>query len=77
MRGFLVEAVALGLPGVRIRIVRRLKEAGAQKLRELVRLQIAVGGHQRQGLGDPGPGLAREHEIGREDRVFGAGPELA
>ena len=60
-----LEAVALGLPAVRVGIVGRREEPRHEQRGELVRLEGAVFRDQRHGLVDPGPGLAGEDQIGR------------
>ena len=64
MQRFLVEAVALGLVAVGVGIVAGRKEPGAKQFRELVRLQPALGGDQRDGVAEPAPWLAGEDQIG-------------
>ena len=66
MKRLLVEPVALGFPAVRVGVVGRREEPGAEKVRELVRLEGAVDRHQRQGVVDVALGLAGEGDIGRD-----------
>ena len=64
MQGVLVEAAALGIVAVRVRIVRRREETVAEQLGEFAGLERTVLGDQRQGVMEPAPGFAREGDIG-------------
>ena len=66
MGGFLLEAGALGLPAVRVRLVGGREEGVAQDVGEFCGLDGAIRRDQRPGVCEPGPGLPGEGDVGIE-----------